>query len=147
MAALDCFLELDSMDLVAASPSCSPAPPTTASADAHAGSAAVWAWKQQQLKLAAPEAAQEAAVLPAEEDDTSDCTASPGCSYSGAAAEGAALLDLADDACSSPHVVLHASPATAAAAGPAAAGAQAAARTFFNDLAAGGSLYQYCLRK
>lgn len=146
MAALDCFVELDPVDLGVASPACSPAPLAAASAGAPAGAAGVWLWKQQQLKLAAPAAVQQAAVLTEEEDEASECTVSPGCSYSGAAAEGASLLDLADDACSS-QALLQASPTPLEAAPSQSVGLQAAAATFFDDLAAGGSLYQYCLRR
>ncbi|KAL4452461.1 hypothetical protein ABPG75_008123 [Micractinium tetrahymenae] len=157
MAALDCFLELDPVDLGAASPAGGPAPPAAASAGAPVGAAGMWAWKrQQQLKLAAPAAAQQAAAWPDEQGEPSACTVSPGCSYSGAAAEGAALLDLADDACSTPPALLHSGPVAVAPAPPQPTEAQPvalpdgtplAAATFFDDLAAGGSLYQYCLHR
>lgn len=147
MAALDCFLELDPVDLPDTSATGSMAAPATASTGDAAGTASVWAWKQQQLKLAAPGAGQQAAVISAaEEQAPSDCTISPGCSYSGAAADGAALLDLADDACSSSHALVQTGSPMLAATTSQPAQHQMAAVTFLEDLAAGGSVYQYCLR-
>lgn len=79
-----------------------------------------------------------------------DCSRSAGCSYScGGAAASSSLLELQDDACSAPLAALS-SPAALA---PTAAtrqlpdGTALVASTFLDDLAAKGSLYQYCIRR
>jgi hypothetical protein len=156
MAALDCFLELEPMDV-----GFSPAAEAAAAQAGRLGRAAASAdacWvavkRQQQLKLFQQQQQHDQGAYPSddEEDDVSRCTSSPGCSYSASAALGASLLDLADDACSAPSVPTAAAPPAAAAA----AGSQLtllpdsaplAAGTFFDDLAAKGSVYQYCLQR
>ncbi|PSC72190.1 hypothetical protein C2E20_4392 [Micractinium conductrix] len=136
MAALDCFLELEQ----GASPAPGrPAAPARAAASAP--SPLAWLWKQQQLKAQQQRQQQQQDLS----DDESACTSSPGCSYSAGAAAQAGLLDLADDACSSSGVP--ASPATASAAQRLSDGTPLVAAAFFDDLAAGGSLYQYCLQQ
>lgn len=153
MAAFDCFLDLDPVQELLTGPAVRQEAhiPAAASADA-AAPGAVWAWKrQQQLKPAI--AAQQ--VDASFSDELSACTSSPGCSYTGPAALEASMLDLADDACSAPpqlaarHAQEH-SVAAAAAAGPLQVlpdGTPLVAATFFEDLAAKGSLYQYCLQR
>ena len=162
MAALDCFLELEPMDVGVS--------PAAEAAAAQAGllgragastDAACWVAvkRQQQLKLFQQQQQQqqqqpEEGAYPSDddEDDVSRCTSSPGCSYTASAAAGASLLDLSDDACSAPSAPTAASPPPAAAAvgGQLSLlpdGTSLAAATFFEDLAAKGSVYQYCLQR
>jgi hypothetical protein len=154
MAALDCFLELEPMDM-----GVSPATEVAAAQAGQLGRAAASAdaacWvavkRQQQLKLFQQQQQHEEGAYPSDEDedDVSRCTSSPGCSYSATAAMGASLLDLADDACSAPSVPA-AAPAAAAAGSQLSLlpdGTSLAAATFFDDLAAKGSVYQYCLQR
>ena len=160
MAALDCFLDLEPMTCFSPAAEAAAVQPGAQGPTGACGAAMRPCWvavkRQQQLKVFQQQQQPEEAAYPPsdDEDDVSRCTSSPGCSYTASAAMGASLLDLTDDACSAPSA-----PTAAAAAMPAAtaaAGAQlglllpggtsTAAATFWDDLAAKGSVYQYCLQ-
>ena len=153
LVALDFGLQLDplGMDVTAADGDAAAiaagaAPPSTSAASADT---ACWVvqpaklprWVQQQQQQHGEE--QDDGYL---SDPEEQCTVSPGCSFSGAAALDAAVLALEDDACSAP------APAEAEAAVATKRlklpdGTALVAASFLHDLAARGSLYDYCTKR
>lgn len=156
MAALDVFLELEPLEALGACPAGAPAAglgcgsPSAASA----GTAApLWAFKQQpkaqphkrQRQLDAYSTDEEEAELEEE------FSVSPGCFYSADAGLAGGLLELDDDACSMPvqhhqqQVGEQQQRQQQKEAVQLPDGTVLVAATFFDDLAARGSVYQYCL--
>ncbi len=176
MAAIHCFLELEPVDISAQPAAGAPPAPHEGTHGWGASADACWAFqaahKKQQAQAKLEAYSLEGAEEAEEEDDEDErCTASPGCSFSGAAeaALAGSQLELEDDACSTPSPALvpasltaskaaltmtHAAAETTGAAGHQ-SGKQVAlpdstalvAATFFDDLQAKGSVYQYCLQR
>lgn len=169
MAALDFFLELEPVDApgvspAAAQPACGS--PSAASADT---AVAAWAFKapphaakpqlpqkrQRQLDAYSTDEEEEGGAGQA----GPELSASPGCSYSAPAGLAAGLLDLEDDACSAPAQQQQAAQQQqrrqlgrgrgrgAAATLVLPDGVPLVAATFFDDLAAGGSVWRYCTQR
>lgn len=170
MAALDFFLELEPLGEPGVSPA--PAPPACGSPSDASADTAVAAWAFKAPHAAKPQLPQKRqrqldAYSTDEEEEPEaqpELSTSPGCSYSAPAGLAAGLLDLEDDACSAPalrHAAAAAQQQQAAqqwqqqqqARGAAAVaavlpdGVPLVAATFFDDLAAGGSVWRYCTQQ